>query len=122
MLEQLANIIRAEISDLRFTILEIGALQLAAQAEPFYSLLDLFPGSRIIGFETEPDLCEKMNSTAKNGALYYPLAIGERNERRKFFITQHPMCSSLYEPNDQLNSLYNNLEVAYLKKKQQLKR
>lgn len=24
------------------------------------------------------------------------------------------MCCSLYEPNDSLNSLYNNLEVAYL--------
>jgi FkbM family methyltransferase len=55
-----------------------------------------------------------MSRSAKDGVKYYPLALGERNERRKFYITQHPMCCSLYEPNDSLNSLYNNLEVAYL--------
>ena len=31
------------------------------------------------------------------------------------------MCSSLYEPNSELLSLYNNLEFAYLKSKSSLK-
>lgn len=114
MLEQLASVIQAETLDLRFTILEIGAMQIGEQPEPFYYLLDFFPGSQIIGFEVDQALCEKMNSTAKDGVIYYPVALGQRNERRKFYITNHPMCSSLYEPNEPLNSLFNNLEVANL--------
>ena len=31
------------------------------------------------------------------------------------------MCSSLYEPNEALMSLYNNLEFAYLKSKSTIK-
>jgi FkbM family methyltransferase len=45
---------------------------------------------------------------------YYPTALGRRDETRPFFLTQHPMCASLYRPDDGLNSLYQNLEVAYL--------
>jgi FkbM family methyltransferase len=117
MLEQLASIISAESPGLKFTIMEIGALQLEENPVPFYSLLDLFPGSQIIGFEVDQDLCDEMNSTAVPGVRYYPNALGEREERRDFYITNHPMCSSLYEPNEPLISLYNNFEVAYLKRK-----
>lgn len=70
MLEQLATIIHAEDPDLKFAILEIGALRTEDQLEPFYSLLDLFPGSNIIGFETDQNLCEEMNRSAKDGVKY----------------------------------------------------
>ena len=33
-------------------------------------------------------------------------------------ITNSPLCSSLYEPNEELISLYNNLEVVYSKLKE----
>lgn len=117
MLEKLAPIISAESPKLKFTIMEIGALQLEGNPEPFYSLLDLFPGSQIIGFEVDEELCFEMNSKALPGVRYYPNALGEREECRDFYITNHPMCSSLYEPNEPLISLYNNFEVAYLKRK-----
>jgi FkbM family methyltransferase len=121
MLEQLASIISAESPELKFKIMEIGALQLEGNPEPFYSLLDLFPGSQIIGFEVDEDLCNEMNSKAVPGVRYFPNALGEREECRDFYITNHPMCSSLYEPNEPLISLYNNFEVAYLKRKTKIK-
>lgn len=114
-LQQLAAVIGAASPGLQFTILEVGALQLGQRTEPFYRLLDLFPGSQIIGFEVEQALCDAMNAKAKPGVRYFPVALGERNERRKFYLTRHPMCASLYEPNQELLSLYNNFEVAYLK-------
>lgn len=120
MLEQLASIISAESPQLKFTIMEIGALHLGGEPEPFYPLLDLFPGTQIIGFETDRDVCDEMNSKALPGVRYYPNALGEREERRDFYVTNHPMCCSLYEPNEPLIGLYNNFEVAHLKHKTEI--
>ena len=100
---------------LNFKIIEVGALKIQDQDEPFYELLDYFPSTKIIGFEIEKEICEKMNSQAKEGVKYYSHALGKDNEQRKFYITQNPMCSSLYKPNEELIKLYNNFEVAYLK-------
>jgi hypothetical protein len=41
-------------------------------------------------------------------------------KKRKLYITQHPMCSSLYKPNEDLNKLYNNLEVTKLIKESEI--
>ena len=111
----LSEIIKKNNIDLSFNILEIGAVQLSENPEPFYQLLDYFPSSRIIGFELEKDMCEKMNANAKKGVKYYPHALGKANEKRKLYITQHPMCTSLYKPNEKLIKLYNKFETAYLK-------
>ena len=100
---------------LSFTILEIGALPLGGQSEPFHLLPDIFPQSRIIAFEVDKDLCAELNRKAKPGIRYFPVALGRTEERRKFYVTNHPMCSSLYKPNEKLNSLYNNMEVAMMK-------
>jgi FkbM family methyltransferase len=119
-LGHLGELIRRTAPDLKFTILEIGALQIGGNPEPFYQILDLFAGSRIISFEVEESVCDKMNAQAKAGVHYYPVALGERNEKSPFYVTQHPMCSSLYEPNEPLISLYNNLEVSFLRHKTQI--
>ena len=112
---ELVNIIKKTNIDFSFKIIEIGALQIQDQKEPFYELLDYFPSTKIIGFEIDKHVCEKMNVNSPLGVKYYPYALGKANERRKLYITQHPMCSSLYKPNEELIKLYNNFEVAYLK-------
>ena len=105
---------------INFTIIEIGAVQIQNEKEPFYELLDYFPSSKIIGFELDKAVCEKMNSNSSKGVKYYPYALGKSNEKRKLYITQHPMCSSLYKPNEDLIKLYNNFEVAYLKEETEI--
>ncbi len=110
----LAMILRIEKEDLQFNILEIGAVPLG-EAERFHTIPNLFPSSQIIGFELDPKLCQELNDTAPKGFQFYAQAIGEKAEQRPLYHTNHPMCSSLYKPNDRLNSLYNGLEVAYLK-------
>lgn len=115
MIEQLTSVIRSVDKKIKFTLLEVGALKVDSQKEPFYKLLDLFPESRIIGFEVDEAVCEDMNLKAREGIHYYPVALGERHEKRPFFITQHPMCSSLYRPNEDLIGLYHNFDVAKLK-------
>jgi FkbM family methyltransferase len=114
-LNLLVEFIKQTDINISFTIIEIGALKLNKEKESFYELLDYFPSSKIIGFEIEKEVCEKMNSESLKGIKYYPYALGKANEKRKLYITQHPMCSSLYKPNETFNKLYNNLEVTNLK-------
>ena len=121
VLESLAVLVLGQDPTLRFTVLEVGALPLESQqAEPFYQLIDLFPGSRVIGFELEAAVCAAMNEQASEGVHYYPVALGARNECRTLYVTEQPMCCSLYEPNEALLRLYNNFEVAYLKTSSQI--
>ena len=114
-LSTLVEFVKERNINLNFNIIEIGALQVQDKKEPFYELLDYFPSTKIIGFEIEKEVCDKMNSRAREGVKYYQYALGKANEKRKLYITNHPMCSSLYKPNEELIKLYNNFEVAYLK-------
>jgi len=114
LLKALANLIRESLPQLSFTILEIGALPLDEQEEPFHRLIDIFPGSRIIAFEVDPELCRDLNKKAPSGQEFYPVALGRTHETRPFFQTTHPMCSSLYRPNERLLDRYYNMESAHL--------
>mgnify|MGYP001170455085 CR=1 FL=1 len=121
-LERTAEVINKTDIEISFTLLEVGARQISQdKTEPFYELLDYFPSSRVIGFEVEKDLCNQQNLEARPGIKYYPNALGQFNEIKDFYVTNNPMCSSLYEPDFELLSLYGNLEVAYLKSKSSLK-
>ena len=119
-LEKLAEIINKNKIDCKFKILEIGALQIENSKPRFYKLLEYFPLSKIIGFEIEKDACDEMNSKAAKGIKYYPHALGEKNERRKLYITEHPMCTSLYKPIEILPKLYQNLQFMNLKKETEI--
>lgn len=111
----LTNLARELSPNLIFTMLEVGAVPLGGQSEPFHGLLDAFPGSRIYAFEVDELLCKDLNKNAKNGLIYYPVALGRSSGVHNFYETNHPMCSSLYKPNEALIDLYNSLEVAKLK-------
>lgn len=112
----IAGILEEINRPLSFTIFNIGARPVAAAADPysFDYLPDFFPDSRIIAFEVDPGLCEKLNRNEEDYAEYFAVALGRTEEERPFYNTQHPMCSSLYKPNEALIKRYNNLHVASL--------
>ena len=112
---KLANAISGIESNLTLTIMEIGAAPLTGQREPLHELLDTFPGSQIIAFELDPRLCAELNRKAPRGLRYFPTALGRTEETRPLYETVHPMCTSLYRPNEALLACYNNLEIASLK-------
>lgn len=114
-IKKLSDLIRKHEGSLTFNILEIGAVPLGGEPERFYQLLDLFPGSQIIAFEVDKYLCEQLNKTSRPDVKFFATALGRTEETRAFYETRHPMCCSLYKPNEKLISLYNNFEVAYLK-------
>jgi FkbM family methyltransferase len=117
MINKLTRLIKENNFNLVFQMLEIGGVPLGGPQEPFYQLLEFFPGSKIIAFEVDKELCDDLNNKSNGDIVFYPMALGSKEETRDFYITNHSMCCSLYSPNDELNSLYNNLEVAYLKEK-----
>lgn len=114
MVEALSKLINKVDPNLDFTIMEIGALPLEGAPEPFYCLIDYFPKSKIIAFEVDQALCDDLNSKVDKRIKYYCNAIGRKTETRKFYNTKHPMCASLYKPNEKLLHLFNGLEVVDL--------
>jgi len=114
-IKAVGEIIKKVEPALSFTILEIGALPAKEKKEPFQQLLDIFPGSQILAFEVDQWVCDELNKNAKPGIRYFPVALGSKEEQRMFYETDHPMCSSLYKPNEALINKYNNMEFATLK-------
>ena len=107
--------IRTQFPDLTFEILEIGSLPMAGLSEPFHRLLDDFPGSRVHSFELDSDSCATLMASTRPGVIIHPAAIGLRREKRTVHLTHHPMCTSLYRPNEKLMQEFNNLEFAHLR-------
>lgn len=44
--------------DLTLTVLDIGAVPIGGHEEKSHGLIRHYPGSRIIGVEVDPDVCE----------------------------------------------------------------
>jgi len=114
-LENFFKVVKKFNKDLKFKIIEIGAHPYGDFKESFHILLDHFPGSEIYAFEVDKEECEKLNKSCKKGMKFFPIALGEKKEIRKFYETNVPICSSLYEPKQKTLELYNSLNIAYLK-------
>ena len=119
-LEKLVEIIKKTKVDYKFTLVDIGALPIGNSKPRFHKILKYFPSSEIIGFEIEKEVCDQMNSKADKGIKYFPFALGENNEKRKLYITENPMCTSLYKPNEKLLNLYHELQYMNLKKESEI--
>ncbi len=111
----LAPLLKANGFDLAFNMLNIGALPIKGAEEPFWQLLDHFPASCLSAVELDPELCDELNRHAPARVRYYAAAIGLREERRQLYQTVHPMCTSLYRPDERYCDLYHGLEDTRLK-------
>ena len=120
-LDSFLTLVKSFNKSLKFEIIEVGAHPYGGKEELFYRLLDFFPNSKVNAFEIDETECQKLNKLSKNGVQFFPYALGYKEEVRKFYETNHPMCSSLYEPDIELLKLYHNLEVAYLKNISEIK-
>jgi len=114
LLARLAELILRHDDTLIFTALEVGAAPIGGPPERSHRLLDYFPGSRVFAFEVDEALCKKLNRESPPGIRFFAKALGRAEEKRPFYETLAPMCSSLYEPNKPLLSLYNEFELADL--------
>jgi FkbM family methyltransferase len=117
----LAKIIKQVSPNLTLTVLDVGAVPIAGQEEKAHALVRGFPGSKVVGFEVDPEVCDGLNRDADGSLQFYPVALGRAEEERTFYRTVHPMCASLYEPDADLLARYQNMEVSQLKNTSKIK-
>jgi hypothetical protein len=115
VLANMVQRVRDHFPTLSFEILEIGAVPLAVNGEPFHRLLDDFAGSRIHAFELDPASCEALRQRARPGVEIHSVGIGRRSEKRTVYLTKAAMCSSLYRPNERLLDRFHRMDVASLR-------
>ena len=110
----LADLLKANGHELALNLLDVGAVPLDSEPEPYQRLLATFPSSRLDAFELDAALCEKLNREAAPNVRYHCCALGRTEEKRTLYNTRHPMCTSLYPPDERLADLYGNLDMVRL--------
>lgn len=94
------------LDQLHFTILNVGSRKrsieddYASQGWGFFA-----PNLTIYGFDADADACEAANTELENALVdwkekHIPLALSNSVGESTLYVTQHPMCSSLYAPNE----------------------
>lgn len=88
------------------TICNVGSRKLEKDDDYASKGWDIF-GSRlsIYGFDADEDACEQANDEIAARQVswnekHIPLALGESVGEQTLYVTKHPMCSSLYLPNE----------------------
>jgi len=76
-------------------------------------LFSLAPAIELYGFEPDKAECERLNNLYSSGAslpyrkiLFFPVAIGQKSEKRTLFITKHKGASSLLSPIAEIGSQF----------------
>ena len=91
--------------DFQFNILDVGA---ALGEKPSYQSLVDVGRARIIGFEPNPQECERLNREYGEPHRFYPYFVGD-GKPAIFHETNWVLTGSLFEPNSPLLSKFNNL-------------
>ncbi len=64
--------------------------------------------TRILGFEPDEVECDKLNASGDNNRKYYPHFVGD-GRKATYYETNMTMTGSLFEPNTELLSKFQNL-------------
>jgi FkbM family methyltransferase len=91
----------------QFKVVDVGAMFLGADNDVYAPLLKAFP-TRVVGFEPVEAECKKLQALYGGERVFLPHVIGDGTER-EFRVCNEAMTSSLYEPNEPLLALFQNL-------------
>lgn len=87
-------------------VIDVGAMSVGHDV---YTPLVEAGVATVLGFECVQSECDLRNATAPKGSVFLPYAVGDGREHT-FHECNFPMTSSLYEPNTDLLSKFQNLE------------
>jgi FkbM family methyltransferase len=98
-----------------FTIVNVGSRKISTEddyAKSGWGLLA--PNLTIYGFDADADACDAANADLEARQInwtekHIPLALGETVGGATLYVTQDPMCSSLYQPNEPYASRFSGL-------------
>ena len=87
---------------------EITYVMCGARGETTNRLIRALPQVRFVGFEPDPEEFRRLKENAGNRFSFINVAVGARNERRRFYVTRNPGCSSLFQPNQAFYSRFKD--------------
>jgi FkbM family methyltransferase len=87
---------------------EITYVMCGARGETGNRLLRALPQIKFVGFEPDPEEHARLTARPTPGFTYFPVAVGERDQRHTLYITRNPACSSLLRPNHALYSRFQD--------------
>lgn len=103
------------------TVCSVGSRKRSSQDDFASQGWDIFaPNLSIYGFDADADACDMANADLEERQInwteyHFPVAIAKQNGEATLYVTKHPMCSSLYPPNETLLNRFERLpELASL--------
>lgn len=94
------------LDSIHMTVCNVGSRKIDSQDDYASQGWQVFaPNLTIYGFDADADACDEANAELETRQInwkevHIPLAIGKAIEERTLYVTKHPMCSSLYPPNE----------------------
>jgi len=91
---------------MHMTVCVVGSRKLGDRDDYGSQGWDIFaPQLRIYGFDADADACEVANQNLQSRQItwkerHIPLALSQAAGEQRLYVTRHPMCSSLYPPNE----------------------
>jgi len=103
------------LDQIHMTLCSVGSRKLSAQDDYASRGWSIFaPNLTIYGFDADADACDIANADLENRQInwtekHIPLALGKSVGESTLYVTQHPMCSSLYPPNEEYLKRFQGL-------------
>lgn len=91
---------------IHMTVCNVGSRKRSSEDDYASQGWQIFaPNLSIYGFDADADACDEANAELESRQInwkeiHIPLALGKAIEERTLYVTKHPMCSSLYPPNE----------------------
>lgn len=95
------------LDNLHFTVFNVGSRKHNVEDDYANQGWHLFaPNLSIYGFDADADACEEANKKLQNGSVnwqeeHIPIALSDSIGEAPLYVTKHPMCTSLYPPNEE---------------------
>lgn len=100
---------------IHMTICNVGSRKLSQEDDYADKGWKIFaPHLTIYGFDADADACDAANLALETQQInwvekHIPLALGRSIGESTLYVTKHPMCSSLYPPNEPYLAQFNGL-------------
>jgi FkbM family methyltransferase len=91
---------------IHMTVCNVGSRKISSEDDYSHKGWEIFaPNLTIYGFDADADACEASNTALEAQQInwtekHIPLALANSVGESTLYVTKHPMCSSLYPPNE----------------------
>jgi FkbM family methyltransferase len=103
------------LDQIHVTLCNVGSRKLGLHDDYASQGWGIFaPHLTIYGFDADADACEAANADLESRQVdwterHVPLALGNSTGESTLYVTQHPMCTSLYPPNESFLARFEGL-------------